>query len=159
MGDDMTASLFLVFILALSVGGAPTGAALEREARAIDAMLVAPCCFSQQVSVHQSDAAQQVKQDVRRRLAAGETQRQIVDAYVATYGKRILAEPRAEGFDLVLYATPFLMLIASVALVPLIIRRVSRHRLADATASGRTSDVAPPTEYEAQVDEELRDLD
>jgi len=159
MGDGMTASFFLVLILALSVGGPPTGAALEREARAIDAMLVAPCCFSQQVSVHQSDAAQQVKQDVRRRLAAGETQRQIVDAYVATYGKHILAEPRAEGFDLMLYATPFLMLLASVALIPLIIRRVSMHRLADATASGPRSDAAPSTAYDAQLDEELRDLD
>jgi len=64
------------------------------------ALSVAPCCFSQQVSVHPSAAAQEVKRDVRRPLAAGETQQQILDAYVAQYGKHILAEPRAEGFDL-----------------------------------------------------------
>src|SRR5450759_2307478 len=93
----------LALLLTLSIGMPQTGAALEREAREIDAMLVAPCCFSQQVSVHQSAAAQDVKDDVRRRLAAGETRQQILDAYVTEYGKHILAEPPAEGFDLMLY--------------------------------------------------------
>lgn len=53
-------------------------------------MLMAPCCFAQQVSVYSSDAAQEAKADIRRRLAAGETQQQILDAYVAKYAKHIL---------------------------------------------------------------------
>ena len=154
----MTAPL-LVLLVALSVGTPPTGADLEREAREIDAMLVAPCCFSQQVSVHPSAAAQEVKQDVRRRLATGQTRQQILDAYVAQYGKHILAEPRAEGFDLMLYVMPFVMLIASIALITVIIRRVTRHALVEAPAPPRTPGSAMRAEHEAQLDEELRDLD
>jgi cytochrome c-type biogenesis protein CcmH len=154
----MIASL-LVLLVALSVGTPPTGADLERAAREIDAMLIAPCCFSQQVSVHPSAAAQEVKQDVRRRLAAGETQQQILDAYVERYGKHILAEPPAKGFDLMLYVMPFVVLLTSIALLTAIIRRVTRHALVEAPASARTPGSAIRAEYDAQLDEELRDLD
>ncbi|HUL74628.1 MAG TPA: cytochrome c-type biogenesis protein CcmH, partial [Vicinamibacterales bacterium] len=83
-------------------------AALEREAHAIDDALVAPCCFTQQVSVHHSQAAEDVREDVRVRLASGQTREQILDAYVGIYGKRILAEPPPAGFDLTLYVAPAL---------------------------------------------------
>ena len=154
----MTAPL-LVVLIALAVGAPPTGAELERQAREIDAMLVAPCCFSQQVSVHPSGAAQDVKQDVRRRLAAGETQQQILDAYMAQYGKHILAEPRAEGFDVLLYVMPLVMFIASIALVTVVIRRVTRHAPVEAPVGAGARGSAMRAEDEAQLDEELRDLD
>ena len=147
----------LVLLVALSVGMPPTGADLERQAREIDAMLVAPCCFRQEVSVHQSAAAQEVKQDVRRRLAAGETQQQILDAYVAQYGKHILAEPRAEGFDVLLYVLPVVTFFASIALLAVVIRRVTQHAPAKASASA-PPDSATRAEDE-QLDDELRDLD
>jgi len=150
----MTAPL-LVLLIALSVGTPPRGADLEREARAIDAMLVAPCCFTQQVSVHQSGAAQEVKEDVRRRLAAGETRQQILDAYVAQYGKHILAEPPAEGFDLMLYVVPPVALVASLGLIALLIRRISRPRAAAASAA----DSGAPHDFDERLDDELRDLD
>jgi cytochrome c-type biogenesis protein CcmH len=153
----MTTHLCLL-LLALTGGGPLSGADLEREARIIDTMLIAPCCFSQQVSVHQSDTAQEVKQDVRRRLAAGQTRQQILDAYVASYGKRILAEPGAEGFGLMLYVMPMAVLIASMALIAVVIRRISRHALTEApAAAGAPGSCAP--EYDARLDEELRDLD
>jgi cytochrome c-type biogenesis protein CcmH len=148
----MTAPL-LVLLLALSVGTPQAGADLERDARAIDEMLVAPCCFSQQVSVHQSAAAQEVKEDVRRRLAGGETRQQILDAYVAQYGKHILAEPPATGFDLTLYVVPPIALVASLGLIALLIRRLSRPQ-AIAAPDAPVSD-----DDDARLDEELRDLD
>lgn len=36
---------------------------------------------------------------------------------MSRYGKRILAEPPAAGFDRMLYITPFVMMIASLGLV------------------------------------------
>lgn len=144
----------LAMTVALSPGSPLSGAALEQEARAIDAMLIAPCCFSQQVSVHQSAAAREVKEDVRRRLAAGENRQQILDAYVAQYGKRILAEPPATGFDLTLYIVPFAMLVASIGVISLLIRRVTTRGPA---ASGADTDI--PHAVDERLDDELRDLD
>jgi cytochrome c-type biogenesis protein CcmH len=148
----MTAPL-LVLLFALTAGAAPPGVDLEREARAIDAKLVAPCCFMQQVSVHQSAAAEEVKADVRRRLIAGETRQQILDAYVAQYGKHILAEPPAEGFDLALYVLPPIGLVASLGLIAWLIRRLSHPPAIAATAAPASGDI------DARLDEELRDLD
>ena len=150
----MTAPL-LALLIALSVGTPPTGADLERQAREIDGMLIAPCCFSQQVSVHPSAAAQEVKQDVRRRLAAGESQQQILDAYVAQYGKHILAEPRAEGFDALLYVLPVVTFIASIALLTVVIRRVTRRGPVATSAPGMDA----PGGFDERLDDELRDLD
>ncbi len=145
----------LTLIVALGLGPALTGADLEREARVLEAMLIAPCCYSQQVSVHQSAAADDVRKDVRLRLAAGETRQQILDAYVAEYGKRILAEPPAQGFDLALYVLPPLLLIASAALVIALVRRFSSK---PAVATAAAPPMASPG-YDARLDDELRDLD
>jgi cytochrome c-type biogenesis protein CcmH len=118
-------------------------------------MIIAPCCFSQQVSVHHSPAADEVRKDVRLRLAAGETREQILNAYVSQYGKRILAEPPAEGFDRALYVLPPLLLILSAALVVGVVRRFSRR---PATVAAVAIPAASPT-YDARLDDELRDLD
>ncbi len=151
-------SPLVALAVALLVNAPPSGADLEREARAIDAMLIAPCCFTQQVSVHRSAAADEVRRDVRARLAAGETREQILNAYVATYGKHILAEPPAVGFDLTLYVMPFVMLFASAGLVAVVLRRFTRPASSGAPAIGDGT-LAPADPIEARLDDELRDLD
>jgi cytochrome c-type biogenesis protein CcmH len=130
---------------------------LEVEARRIEAALIAPCCWSQQVSVHQSGAADEIRRDVRRRLAAGETRQQILDAYVAQYGPGILAEPPARGFNISLYAVPILLFLGSAVTLALVVRRFVRPKAVapDPGAAG----VAGAGQYGARLDEELRDLD
>lgn len=151
----MSIVALFTLIVALQGPAAPTAADLDREARAIDDLLVAPCCYSQQVSVHQSAAAEAVRRDVRDRLAAGQRRDQIVEAYVEKYGKRILAEPPAAGFDVTLYAMPVLLFVATLGGVGMLIRRMSHQR------PGAPSDAAPGVSQEegARLDEELRDLD
>lgn len=130
-------------------------AAIEREAEVIDAMLIAPCCFSQQVSVHKSPAAAEAKADIRARLAAGQSRAQILDAYVAKYGKHVLAEPPAEGFDRTLYVLPFVVLFAGVGVVALVVRRATGRPRAGANTPAETVTES----LESQLDDELRDLD
>ena len=131
--------------------------ALEREAKLLEAKLIAPCCWSQQVSLHQSPAADDIKQTVRKLLAEGKTSQQILDIYVAQYGDRILAEPPARGFSRLIYVAPWVFLVASVGLVVVVIRRLRAVSPAPARAERATS---APTEDEAdRIDEELRNLD
>jgi cytochrome c-type biogenesis protein CcmH len=147
-------------ILAFSLAPAQRGADLEAEARTIEAMLIAPCCFRQQVSTHQSPAADEVRLDVRARLAAGETRQQVLDAYVARYGKRILAQPPAIGFDLSLYVLPVVTLLLSAGLVAFLVRRFTRQRLPPASGVQDAAALARPGPVDqARLDDELRDLD
>jgi len=130
---------------------------IEREAKLLETKLMAPCCWAQQVSLHQSPAADEIKQHIRRLLAEGKTGQQILDGYVAQYGDRILAEPPARGFSAALYVAPWIFLAGSVGLVVVVVRRMrtSGPGLAKAEAAG-----APPDEAESErIDEELRNLD
>jgi cytochrome c-type biogenesis protein CcmH len=145
----------LALVFALGLGPGLSGAGLEREARALEALIVAPCCFRQQVSLHQSSAADEVRKDVRLRLAAGETRERILNAYVAQYGKRILVEPPAEGFDLTLYVLPPFLFLASAAVVVLALRRLSRPVAAVPESPGPVAS----GDYARKLDHELRDLD
>ena len=77
---------------------------------------MAPCCWAQQVSLHQSPAADEIKQNIRRLLAEGKTSEQILDSYVAEYGDRILSEPPARGFSRLIYVAPWVFLIGSIGL-------------------------------------------
>jgi cytochrome c-type biogenesis protein CcmH len=144
--------------MALTMGGTIAGRDVERQARELEAMLIAPCCFSQQVSVHRSSAADEVRRDVRKRLSAGETREQILDAYVSQYGKRILAQPPAEGLTRGLYILPPLVLVLTAAVVVLMVRRFTATRAAASPAASSTQ-VPVAERYVAELDEALRDLD
>lgn len=146
----------VALLLALSAQPAPQSASMDASARRLEAQLIAPCCWSQQVSVHQSPAATEIKKDLRVRLARGETEEQILKDYVVQFGEQILAEPPARGFNRFLYVLPPVFLIGGAALVVVLVRRFSRR-----TATG-PAETPRPTEadaYQARLDEELRDLD
>lgn len=115
---------------------------------------MAPCCYAQQVAVHQSDAAAQVKDDVRARLARGDTRQQILDAYVKAYGKRILAVPPAAGFDLSLYVLPVVLFFVSLTGVGVLVRRFAQPPPRQAASPAL---VTP--DVDRRIDDELRDLD
>ena len=143
--------------LGSAVVAAPLPPELEREARTLETKLVAPCCWSQQVSVHQSPAAEEIRQDVRRRLSRGETSPQILDDYVVQFGERILVEPPARGYKLMLYVFPPIALFASAAAVTMWVRRSARQGAGATPLDAERS--ANGDAYEARLEEELRDLD
>lgn len=143
--------------LALALTPVASTTDIERDARALERVLIAPCCFTQPVSIHQSPAAAEVRRDVRLRLTAGQTRQQILEAYVAQYGNRILSEPPATGFNMTLYVLPVLMLLASAALVAAVIRRYTRGQ--PALAGGSLPPDTTSDADQARLDDELRDLD
>ncbi len=154
-----------------STGAIVNASALEREARQIETMLIAPCCWREQVSVHQSEAAEQVKQDIRAMLASGMARQHVLDAFVQRYGVRILAEPPNEGFGRLLYYAPWIVGLGTAAGLILFIRRVTRrpgsgwpaeergpHHGAIPTSTPEDGTAAEKS-YEQRLDDELRDLD
>ncbi len=159
-----TVLLFLLAIVAApAIASAQVGSseadARERLAKTIETELIAPCCWSQQVSLHESPAATEIRADVRRRLAEGQTHDQILDAYVGEYGERILAVPRASGFNYLLFTLPPLLFLATGGLVIRFVRRASRRGEAALTAPAMTPADADTRRYDQQLDDELRDLD
>jgi cytochrome c-type biogenesis protein CcmH len=86
----------------------PAAAALVRD---IENNLIAPCCWVQPVSEHPSEVSDLIRAEVRRMAAEGKSRNEILDYYVAIYGERILAAPRARGINVLAYVAPFAALI------------------------------------------------
>jgi len=146
--------------------------ALEQEARAIERLVIAPCCWMQPVSDHQSPASDEVKQQIREWLSAGRTRQQVLDGFVEQYGVRVLAEPPNRGFSRFLYFTPIAVLgVSAVGLIVFVRRWTGRQPRRPQEAAGgsgqetASADARPSARdpenatYEDRLEEELRELD
>lgn len=92
--------------------------------------LMCPACLAHNeiLANGQDGGAVQAKEDIKNRLAAGQTKEEIIDAYVAQYGEQILAVPRKSGFNLTAWLIPPIAAIGGTVLVYMVIRRwVSNH--------------------------------
>lgn len=150
-----------LLVVALLTAAPPlSGPDLEREARQIETMLIAPCCWNQPVSDHQSPASDQVKREVRALLAAGRSRQDVLDDFASRYGVRILAEPPAVGFTRFLYVLPWVVFAGSAVGLTWLVRQMSAKRPVAAREPAPAATAgAPPGDYEQRLDDELRDMD
>ena len=100
-------------------------AQVERDARALEKMLVAPCCFKGTLVDHASPIADQMRSRLRAMLTDGWSIDRVLGAFKKQYGQAVLAEPPKGGFSsFVLYGVPFgLVLIGLLVATVLIARR------------------------------------
>ena len=94
----------------------------DQRVRRIPSVVRCPTC--QGLSVAQSDApaARSIDDEVRRRVQAGESDRQIKDYLVSRYGQDIILQPEAEGVGLLVWALPLLGGAAAIAGLVVVLR-------------------------------------
>jgi len=147
--------ILAIAVLAGLISTPPLDAkALEREAKQIEGLLIAPCCWSQPVAVHYSAQADEVRAAIRRLLNDGKNRQQVLDAFVAQYGTRILADPPGRG----LHWLPWAFLLIGAAVTVAVIRHLRANREATAAEEAPTTTSADD-EYAERLDRELRELD
>jgi len=142
------------FLLGLALPVVPAaGQDKEEVARRIEGKLMAPCCWAEPVSQHRSQVAEEMRREIRALVAAGKSEQEILDFYVAQYGERILTTPPNRGFNRLVYILPWVIALAGVAAVALVMRKWLAR-----TPAG--SEALPVEDRHAnQIDRELRDLD
>jgi cytochrome c-type biogenesis protein CcmH len=121
--------------------------------REIEDNLIAPCCWSQPVSQHYSEAADQIRKEVRTMVAEGKSRDEILDYYVAKYGERILAAPRPKGFNSLAYILPWTALILGACLLIPLIKKLRTQ------APAPSPDKAPDPRYSSIVEKELKEFE
>jgi len=70
---------------------------VEAKAHQLEQRLVAPCCWTQTLDVHESELVTQLRQEIRTRLRAGERPPSIEDAMAQRFGERVRAMPRGKS--------------------------------------------------------------
>lgn len=68
--------------------------AAPAEPRRIQERFMAPCCWHENVAIHQSPTAEAMRAEIARFVAEGRAEPEIIEIYVSRYGERILREPR-----------------------------------------------------------------
>ena len=89
--------------------------------------LLAPCCWQEPVANHRSEISLQMQGEIREMVAAGKTDREILDHYKAEYGMRILVEPEG-GLFVVMNVVPFIFLGLGGIVVVFLLRHWLRNR-------------------------------
>jgi cytochrome c-type biogenesis protein CcmH len=127
--------LVLILMLALSVGFAGSAAAvepdevladsaLESRARALSAELRCMVCQNQSIDDSNAPLARDLRILVRERIAAGDSDGEVVDFLVARYGEFILLKPRFSGQTALLWiAAPATLIVGGIVAVFLFRRR------------------------------------
>jgi len=95
----------------------------DTEAQRIFTSLMSPFCPGLTVAACPSPGAEEMRQEVRGRLARGESRAAIVDALVAVYGEQLLGAPPAKRWGLVLWIPPALLLLLGGSVLTWWLRR------------------------------------
>lgn len=78
----------------------------EQRAYKLDSELMCPVCDGQTLDQSHAQLAEDMKVIVREKIAAGESNSEIRDYFVARYGEVVLAAPEASGFNLLVWLMP-----------------------------------------------------
>jgi cytochrome c-type biogenesis protein CcmH len=101
---------------------------LEERARDLSAGLRCLVCQNQSIDDSNAELARDIRVLVREHLVAGDSDAQIRDFLVQRYGAFILLKPPFEAGTLLLWGTPFLVLIIGGAAILVAARRAKRER-------------------------------
>ena len=84
---------------------------LETRARALSQELRCMVCQNQSIDDSDAPLAKDLRVLVRERLTAGDSDRQVIDFLVARYGEFVLLRPRMNAHTVLLWTTPFAVLV------------------------------------------------
>lgn len=101
----------------------PMDSALEARTTALASELRCPVCQGNSIQDSPSELAQQMRDLIRDQLRAGKTPDEVRAYFVAKYGEWILLAPKAEGFNIIVYLIPLLVVIGGGAVVWRSVRR------------------------------------
>ncbi|MBM3940655.1 MAG: cytochrome c-type biogenesis protein CcmH [SAR202 cluster bacterium] len=126
----------------------------EARANALAKQLICPVCPGETLDQSQATIAKQMKAIIRERLAAGQSDRQIVDYFVSVYGESVLAQPPRSGFGLAAWLVPPVVVVAGLVTALVVLRNLRRGRAA-ATPPPAAESPEALRPYLDMVDDEL----
>ena len=115
-------SLLLVLALVLLALPALAHADAQDDAvRRIALQLQCPVCEGETVADSPSGLAADMRAVIRTKVAAGESDQQILDEFVASYGDGILTEPPKRGISLGVWIGPLVGVVLGAGLVAMLL--------------------------------------
>ncbi len=125
-------------------------------ASAIEGRLMAPCCWTQTIDIHDSEIALSMRHEIRRRLRNGESADAIQASFVERYGPKIVAVQPNSQLKNVFIGLSVVMGGAGIAAALMLGRWRKQTANARAADSKRSE---PRDQWDDKLDAELHELD
>ena len=111
------------FCFLLAIHSWVDDASLEHRAAALERELRCLVCQNQTLADSNAPLAVDLRNQVREQLAAGKSEREVVDFLVARYGDFVLYRPPLKSTTVLLWAGPFIFLAGGFYLLARLVRR------------------------------------
>ena len=154
------------FVLALALAPlayADTPAPTQRE---IEESLTCQCGCG--LTVHscnhiQCGSGEPIKKEISERLARGESKDQILGAFQAKFGEKVLSSPTMQGFNRLAWIMPFAVVLTAGAILAMVIQRRTRTAAPQPVVPTAPASAPPGTKSDdalrARLARELDDLE
>jgi cytochrome c-type biogenesis protein CcmH len=161
----------LLFVILLALFSVGTVAAQEGddfgvsddEVNAIAHQLFCPVCENTPLDVCETQACKQWRELIRLKISEGWTEEEIKQYFVDNYGARVLSEPPREGFYLLVYFVPPVIILAGIVILFRAFRQWRKddddEDNAEIAGVNSTSTNDADDEYIARLEEEMRKRD
>lgn len=109
--------IMVVLAMVITVGLATATPRAQDRAGALAAQLRCPVCQGESVADSPSETASEIRAQIEQMVAAGRSDAEILDHYVARYGRWVLLDPPARGDTLLLWLLPVLAVVGGGAVI------------------------------------------
>lgn len=131
-------ALVLAGALAFTVVRSRPSHSPEARASRLAHELRCPTCQNESVASSQSDAAVGIRADIAARIAKGQSDARIEQAYVDRYGEWVLLSPQGSGIGLLAWGLPVAAILVAAGVLAVALVRWNREpRLAASDADAR----------------------
>jgi cytochrome c-type biogenesis protein CcmH len=116
-----------------------------------------PVCESTPLDVCQTQACADWRQIIREKLENGESEQEIFDYFSNLYGDRVLAEPPREGFSLLIWLVPLIMVPLGLVFFGFYMRNLRASAEAiEPVVKTAVPEPATSDDYISQIEKELQ---
>jgi cytochrome c-type biogenesis protein CcmH len=117
-------ALGLVVVVALAVVLWPTGSqSLSARAHDLETEFRCPECQGLSVADSQAPTSRAMRADIKRRIRHGQSDAEIRQAYIDTYGEGILLAPQDSGVSLIVWILPMVVVALGATGIVFALRR------------------------------------
>lgn len=139
---------------------------LDQRVQEVASQIKCPVCQGEPVSDAPADMARQMRAKIRQQLQEGKSKQEVFDYFREHYGDDILLTPQSQGFSLLAWLVPVLLLLGGCVLVFLTLRDWRRQAqtrgVALAQREAHSLEIVDAQEletYQALLEQELAEED
>ncbi len=140
--------LTLALVWGVTLFRAAQPQSLDQRAHDVATQLQCPICNGESVADSPSGLASEMRGLIRQKLAQGQSEQQVIQYFEARYGDTILESPPTQGFTLMIWLPPVLMLALGAYVVFVLGREWAATPAPTLATSVADEEVAPLSEDE-----------